>query len=132
MRIRRTLAAALMGATMLWTAAPALAASDSPTTPSTTPPAAHSPAPAAQPQTPAVQNPTPAPQAQVPASKVPAMKANEETRPGMSVAIKDLEQARTALQKETAADAKGHRGKALQSIDQALRELHLALQVPTK
>lgn len=122
MRIRHTLAAALMGATMLWTAAPALAASQSSTTP-----------PVAQSQAPAAQHPTSvAPQSQVPASKSPVMSAKEEARPGLPAVIKELEQARTALQKDTGSDAAGHRAKTLQSIDQALRELHLASQLPTK
>jgi hypothetical protein len=81
---------------------------------------------------PAVQNPALAPQSATPAAKGPAMTTKEEARPALHAVIKDLEQARTTLQKEKTPDADGHRVKAAQSIDQALRELQLALKMPTR
>ena len=117
--MRRTLAAMLVVASMLWVAAPALATSHQ----SATPPATQSQAPAVQSPTTGVQSPSLAPKGGM---------SKEAASPTTQTVIKELEQAKMALQKESKTDAKGHHAKAIQSIDQALRELRMAAQTPTK
>lgn len=119
--MHRTLTAMVLGASLAWAAAPALATSHQPATP----PAVQSPAPA-------VQNPTAATQTPAPAPKGAEMKSKAKAHPTMQVVIKDLEQARVTLQKETTPDGEGHRVKAIQALDQALRELRMAVLTPTK
>ncbi|MBI3327463.1 MAG: hypothetical protein HYZ81_12275 [Nitrospinae bacterium] len=125
--MRRTLAAMLVAATMLWVAAPALATSHQ----SARPPATQSQAPSVQSPSPSAPSPSPGVQSPSQASK--KVVNNKETASSTTqMVIKDLEQAKMALQKESKTDAKGHHAKAIQSIDQALRELRMAAQTPTK
>ena len=55
-----------------------------------------------------------------------------ESHPVIQNALKDLEHARTLLAKEAAHDFEGHRSKAVQSLNQAIDELRLALEVDKK
>ena len=124
--MRRTLAAMLVAATMLWAAAPAMAAPQQ----SDTPPATQSPAPSVKTPSPGASSPTPGVQSPSQAPRK-GMSDKETASSSTQMVIKDLEQAKMALQKESKNDAKGHHAKAIQSIDQALRELRMASQTPT-
>jgi hypothetical protein len=55
-----------------------------------------------------------------------------ERHPAIHAAIRNLQHAKEILQKEAARDFEGHRAKAVQQIDEALKELHLALQADKK
>lgn len=55
-----------------------------------------------------------------------------ERHPAIHAAIRNLQHAKEILQKEAARDFEGHRAKAVQEIDEALKELHLALQADKK
>lgn len=55
--------------------------------------------------------------------------ASPQQHPVIEKAIQQLETVRNELQNQAAHDFKGHREKALEHVNQALQELHLALQV---
>jgi hypothetical protein len=61
-----------------------------------------------------------------------AAPAKRERHPAIHRAIRQLERAKQILQQEAARDFEGHRAKAVQDIDQALAELHRALQADKK
>lgn len=56
-------------------------------------------------------------------------KGGQEQHPVIHEAIRQLETVKNELQNQAAHDFKGHREKALEHVDQALQELHLALEV---
>jgi len=74
------------------------------------------------------------PNAQAPANQPPkqAAPAKRERHPAIHRAIRQLERAKQILQQEAARDFEGHRAKAVQDIDQALAELHRALEADKK
>jgi hypothetical protein len=60
---------------------------------------------------------------------VAAAPAPEERHPVIRQAIGELEHTRDILVHDAARDFKGHRAEAVKHIDQALHELHEALEV---
>jgi len=53
----------------------------------------------------------------------------DEKHPAIHQAIRELEHTRDILAHDAARDFQGHRAEAVKHIDQALRELHQALEV---
>jgi Spy/CpxP family protein refolding chaperone len=105
MRIRQALVIILMIVVCVWIISPALAAPGSP---------------------------TPPPAAPAPAAGAKGQGGTGESHPVIQEAIKELEHTKALLVKEAAHDFQGHRTKAVQDIDQALQELHTALQADKK
>lgn len=74
------------------------------------------------------------PNAQATTGQAPtqAAPAKRERHPAVHRAIRQLERAKQILQREAARDFEGHRAKAVKDIDEALAELHKALEADKK
>lgn len=74
------------------------------------------------------------PESQPRAQGAPAKagKQGEERHPAIHRALRQLEHTKTILQKEAARDFEGHRAKAVKAIDEAIEELHKALEADKK
>jgi len=55
-------------------------------------------------------------------------KGTQEQHPVIREAIRQLEKVKSELQNQAAHDFQGHRENAIQHVDQAIKELNLALQ----